>query len=41
MKKKIMEALIVFDLRQAESGTPFAKIIRKMEISELGLYRWK
>jgi len=41
MKKKFAEALIVFALRQAESGTPIAGIIRKMEISEVAFYRWK
>ena len=35
MKKKFTEAQIVFALRQAESGTPIAEIIRKMEISEV------
>jgi len=30
-----------FALRQAESGTPIAEIIRKMEISEVTFYRWK
>jgi integrase len=41
MKKKFTEAQIVFALRQAESGTPIAEIIRKMEISEVTFYRWK
>ena len=41
MKKKFTEAQIVFALRQAESGTPVAEIIRKMEISEVTFYRWK
>lgn len=41
MKKKFTEAQIVFALRQAESGTPVAGIIRKMEISEVTFYRWK
>jgi hypothetical protein len=31
MKKKFTEAQIVFALRQAESGTPIAEIIRKAE----------
>jgi putative transposase len=35
MKKKFTEPQIVFALRQAESGTPIAEIIRKMEISEV------
>jgi putative transposase len=41
MKKKFTEAQIAFALRQAESGTPVAEIIRKMEISEVTFYRWK
>lgn len=41
MKKKFTEAQIVFALRQAESGTPTAEIVRKMEISEVTFYRWK
>ena len=41
MKKKFTEAQIIFALRQAESGTPIAEIIRKMEISEVTFYRWK
>lgn len=41
MKKKFTEAQIGFALRQAESGTPIAEIIRKMEISEVTFYRWK
>ena len=42
MKKKYFtEAQIAFALRQAESGTPVAEIIRKMGISEVTFYRWK
>ena len=41
MKKKFTEAQIVIALRQAESGTPIAEIVRKMEISEVTFYRWK
>ena len=41
MKKKFTEAQIVFALRQAESGTPVAEIVRKMEISEVTFYRGK
>lgn len=41
MKKKFTEAQIVFALRQAESGTAIAEIVRKMEISEVTFYRWK
>ena len=32
---------ISFALKQAETGTPVADIIRKMEISEQTFYRWK
>jgi putative transposase len=41
MKKKFTEAQIVFALRQGESGTPIAEIVRKMEISEVTFYGWK
>jgi putative transposase len=41
MKKRFTEAQIAFALRQAESGTPVAAIIRKMGISEPTFYRWK
>jgi putative transposase len=37
MKKKFTEAQIVFALRQAESGTPIAEIIRKMEYAGMGV----
>jgi len=40
-KKQFTEAQIGFALRQAESGTPVAEIIRKMGISEVTFYRWK
>jgi putative transposase len=40
-KKRHTEAQIVFALRQAESGTAVAEIVRKMEISEATSYRWK
>ena len=39
--KRFTEAQIAFALRQAESGTPVAEIIRKMAISEVTFYRWK
>ena len=41
MKKRFTEAQIAFALRQAESGTSVAEIIRKMGISEVAFYRWK
>ena len=40
-KKRFTEAQIAFALRQAESGTPVAEIIRKMGITEVTFYRWK
>lgn len=40
-KKRFTEAQIAFSLRQAESGTPVAEIIRKIGISEVTFYRWK
>lgn len=39
--KRFTERQIAFALRQAESGTPVAEIIRKMRISEVTFYRWK
>ena len=41
MKKRFTEAQIAFALRQAESGTTVAEIVRKMGISEVTFYRWK
>ncbi len=41
MKKRYTEQQIAFALRQAESGTPVAEIVRKMQISEATFYRWK
>jgi putative transposase len=32
---------IAFALRQAETGTPVQKVIRKMGISEATFYNWK
>ncbi len=40
-KKRFTEEQIAFALRQAESGTPVAEIIRKIRISEVTFYRWK
>ena len=34
-------AVIAFALRQAESGTPVAEIIRRLGVSEQTFYRWK
>jgi putative transposase len=40
-KKHFSEAQIAFALRQAESGTSVAEVIRKLGISEQTFYRWK
>ena len=40
-KTRFTEEQIAFALRQAESGTPVAQIVRKMGISEPTFYRWK
>ena len=40
-KKHFSEEQIAFVLRQAESGTSVAEIIRKLGISEQNFYRWK
>ena len=40
-KKHFTEEQIAFALRQAESGTSLAEIIRKLGISEQTFYRWK
>ena len=40
-RKRFTEAQIAFALRQADSGTPVAQILRKMQICEATFYRWK
>jgi len=40
-KSRFTEAQIAFALRQAESGTPVAEIIRKLGIAEQTFYRWE
>jgi putative transposase len=40
-KSRYTEEQIAFALRQAESGTPVAEVIRKMGITEPTFYRWK
>ena len=40
-RKQYTEEQIVFALRQAESGTPVAEIIRRLGFSEQTFYRWK
>ena len=41
MKKRFTQQQIAFALRQAESGTPVAEVVRRMGISEPTFYRWK
>ena len=40
-KKHFSEEQIAFALRQADSGTAVAEIVRKLGISEQTFYRWK
>jgi putative transposase len=40
-KKRFTEEQIAFALRQSESGTPVAEVIRKMGVSEPTFYRWR
>ena len=40
-KKHFSEERIAFALRQAESGTAVAEIVRKLGISEQTYYRWR
>ena len=40
-RKQYTEEPIAFALRQAESGTPVAEIIRRLGVSEQTVYRWK
>ena len=40
-KKRFTEEQIAFALRQADSGTAVAEIIRKLGVSEQTFYRWK
>jgi putative transposase len=40
-RKRFTEEQIAFALRQHESGTAIAEIVRKMGISEQTFYRWK
>jgi putative transposase len=40
-KKHVTEEQIAFALRQAESGTSVAEVIRKLGISEQTFSRWK
>jgi len=40
-KSRFTDEQIAFALRQAETGTPVAEVIRKMGIAEQTFYRWK
>ena len=40
-KSRYTEDQIAYALRQAETGTPVAEVIRRMGISEQTYYRWK
>lgn len=40
-RKQYTEEQIAFALRQAESGTSVAEIIRRLGVSEQTFYRWK
>jgi putative transposase len=40
-KSRYTEAQIAFALKQAETGTPVAEVIRRMGISGQTFYRWK
>ena len=40
-RSKFTEEQIAFALKQAETGTPVAEVIRKMGITEQTFYRWK
>jgi putative transposase len=40
-KTRYTDEQIAFALRQAETGTPVAEVIRKMGICEQTFYRWK
>lgn len=40
-RSRYTEEQIAFALRQAETGTPVAEVVRKMGVSEQTFYRWK
>ena len=40
-KSNYTDEQIAFALKQAETGTPVAEVIRRMGISEQTFYRWK
>lgn len=40
-KSRYTEEQIAFALKQAETGTPVAEVIRRLGVSEQTFYRWK
>ena len=40
-KSRYNEEQIAYAMKQAETGTPVAEVIRRMGISEQTFYRWK
>jgi len=40
-KSRYTEEQIAFALKQAETGTPVAEVLRRMGVSEQTFYRWK
>jgi putative transposase len=40
-KSRYTEEQIAYAMKQAETGTPVAEVIRRMGISEQAFYRWK
>ena len=40
-RSRYTDEQIAFALKQAETGTPVAEVIRRMGISEQTFYRWK
>lgn len=40
-KSRYTEEQIAYAMKQAETGTPVAEVIRRMRISEQTFYRWK
>ena len=40
-KSRYTEEQIAYAMKQAETGTPVAEVIRRMGISEQTFYRWK
>ncbi len=40
-KSRFTDEQIAYAMKQAETGTPVAEVIRRMGISEQTFYRWK